>query len=195
MLQQTYITNKDLNALLIKGHQHAFEVVYKLYYEKLLHIAKSYLVYKEDAEGVVQNVFLKLWEQMDRIDEISNLNAYLFTLVKNNSLDAIKHKNVKLKFIEQKKAIIQMRYINDSTEALLLENELEKRILEAIEKLPQKCKEVFVESRFYGRKNREIAEMYAISKRTVDNHITNGIRLMRLHLKDFITIFILVFLK
>ena len=184
------MTKEAFNTLLNKGYKHAFEVIYKLYYDKLLHIATSYLGSKEDAEGVVQNVFIKLWGQIENIEEISNINAYLFTLTKNLCFDAIKHKKVKLKYVEDKRAIIQTQYINDSTASLLLENELQKRIVEAIDKLPEKCKKIFIESRVNGLKSKEIAEMYAISKKTVDNHLSNGIRLMRLHLKDFITVFL-----
>ncbi|QTD39155.1 RNA polymerase sigma-70 factor [Polaribacter batillariae] len=169
MLKKEDITKEDFNVLLDKGHRYAFEVIYKLYYNKLLHIAISYLRSKEEAEGVIQNVFLKLWVQMDNIKEIININAYLFTLTKNHCLDIIKHKKVKLKYVEDKKSIIQTQYIKDSTAALLLENELQKRIVEAIDKLPEKCKKIFIESRVNGRKSKEIAEIYSISKKTVDN--------------------------
>jgi RNA polymerase sigma-70 factor (ECF subfamily) len=75
LIKKTDITKEAFDALVKKGHKHTFEVIYKLYYDKLLHIAISYLGSKEDAEGVVQNVFLKLWGQIYKVEEISNINA------------------------------------------------------------------------------------------------------------------------
>ena len=69
----------------------------------------------------------------------------------------------------------------------LLQEDLEKRINLAIEALPEKCRKVFIQSRVEGLKHSEIAQVLNISKRTVDNHISNALCHMKIHLKEFLT--------
>lgn len=147
----------------------------------------------EDAEGIVQNVFLKIWEKRDHLNKVDRINNYLYTMTKNACLDLLKHKKIKNAFSKnyyEEKLAIQYQFIKDETASLLLENELEKVINSAIAALPEKCQKVFVKSRIEGMKHSEIAESLQISKRTVDNHISNGLQHMRLHLKEFLTFFL-----
>ena len=114
-------------------------------------------------------------------------------MTKNACFDQIKHKKVKNSFSEsyyQEKNDIQYQFMMDITASALLEEELDTRIQEAIKALPKKCRHVFVKSRVDGMNHSEIAEVLNISKRTVDNHISNALKLMRLHLKEFLTLFL-----
>lgn len=176
-----------------QGYEVAFETIFKLYYDKLFHIAKNYLDNKEDSEGIVQNIFLKLWSDMERLKVIDNINSYLFILTKNACLDFLKHQKIKNRFIESKKKYIQIQYITDDAASLLLENELNDRIMQGIGLLPEKCRKIFIQSRFGGLKNEEIAKIFSISKRTVDNHISKGIKHMRTYLKEYTALFFVFF--
>lgn len=114
-------------------------------------------------------------------------------MTKNSCLDLIKHKKVKNTFSKnylEEKLSIQQQFLNDQTASLIIENELEKKITEGINLLPEKCRKVFIKSRIEGLKHVEIAKSLEISKRTVDNHISNGLRHMRVHLKEFLTLFL-----
>lgn len=193
MYNKENISKEDLHTLLQNGSEFAFETIYKLYYDKLIHISKNYLNSKENAEEITQNVFLKLWQNIDGLAELDNVSGYLFTLTKNACLNFLKHEKIKHKHIESKKGTILTNFLHNPTASLILENELHDRIIQSIELLPEKCKNVFVQSRFEGLKSEEIAKMFAISKRTVDNHIAKGIRHMRLHLKEFTALFIIFF--
>ncbi len=180
-------------SLLEKGETVAFEALFKLYYDKLTHIAKGYLVCHEDAEGVVQNVFLKLWENRSRLKKITNMNSYLYTMTKNACLDQLKHEKVKINYLHNryhKKLAIQRQFLKDETASLLLKNELEQVIVKTLELLPEKCKKVFAKSRVEGLKHKEIAEELGISKKTVDNHISYALKHMRFHLRNFTTLFL-----
>ena len=180
-------------SLLKKGDKVAYETLFRLYYSKLIHIAKSYLVYQEDAEEVVQEVFLKLWEQKEKLETVKNINAYLYAMTKYSCLDKLKHEKVKRKYIEndlKAKANIQYGFIKDEAASLLIENELQQKIIQSIDLLPEKCKQVFIKSRMEGLKHQEIANELGISHRTVDAHISKAIRHMKLHLKDFLSIFL-----
>ena len=124
-----------------------------------------------------------------KLKSISNINSYLYLMVKNACLDYIKHEKIKRNYSKEfwdRKSAIRHQFMKDDTAQLLLQNELKKKILESIDKLPEKCRNVFVKSRVEGMKHREIAELLGISKRTVDAHISNALEQMRLSLKDYI---------
>ena len=188
---QPNINNELFLSLLEKGGKHAFETLFRLYYSKLVHIARGYLVYQEEAENIVQNVFLKIWENKECLGEVSNINSYLYTMTKNLCLDQLKHEKVKRNYLDNSyriKSEIQYKFIQDEAASLLLENELEEKIVQSMELLPEKCKNIFKKSRLEGLKHSEIAAELGVSHRTVDNHIANALRHMRLHLREFITI-------
>lgn len=171
----------------------AYETLFRLYYGKLVHLAKGYLGTFEDAEGIVQNVFIKVWEQKVDFDKIRSINNYLHTMTKNACLDQIKHAKVKNSFSEnyyKEKMAISYQFIKDEAASTILEEELETRIKLAIELLPVKCKKIFIKSRIQGMNHAEIAAALNISKRTVDNHIYNALKHMKSHLKEFLTLFL-----
>lgn len=182
-------TKKDLAVLLQEDPEFVFETVFKLYYPKLFQIAKIYLNNKEDAEEITQNIFLKLWNNIDQMGEVKNLNNYLFILTKNACLNFLKRRKIRFEYQNSRKETIQIQYLRSEAESLLLENELRTRIDEAISFLPEKCKIIFIQSRFNGLKSAEIAKIHGISKKTVDNHISKGIKHLRLHLKEFTLLF------
>ncbi|NMH89057.1 RNA polymerase sigma-70 factor [Flavivirga sp. Y03] len=191
------IESNSFISLLQKGDMTAHEALFRLYYDKLLHIAKGYLGIIEDAEGVVQNVFLKIWEKKKNLEKVNNLGSYLHTMTKNACLDLLKHQRVKTNFSNnyyEERIAIRNQFIKDEAASLVIETELEERITRAIDTLPEKCKRVFLKSRFEGLKHSEIADIMHISKRTVDNHISNALQHMKLHLKEYLTLFI-IFLK
>jgi RNA polymerase sigma-70 factor (ECF subfamily) len=162
-----------------------------------LHISKGYLESIEDAEEIVQDVFLNVWEKKSNFDKIGNINSYLYTMTKNACLDQIRHEKVKNSFSKnyyEEKMANRYRFIKDEAASSILESELEERILQGIELLPEKCKNVFIKSRVEGMKHSEIAKVLHISKRTVDNHISNALGHMKFHLKEFLALFIYFFL-
>ncbi len=188
---QPNINNELFLSLLEKGEKCAFETLFRLYYTKLVNISKGYLVYQQEAESIVQNVFLKLWENKASLREVSNINSYLYTLTKNLCLDQLKHEKIKKNYIDNSYRIrseIQYKFIQDEAASLLLENELESKIIQSIELLPEKCKNIFKKSRLEGLKRSEIASEMGISHKTVDNHMASALRHMRFHLREFISL-------
>lgn len=188
---QPNINNELFLSLLEKGEKCAFETLFRLYYTKLVNISKGYLVYQQEAESIVQNVFLKLWENKASLGEVSNINSYLYTMTKNLCLDQLKHEKIKKNYIDNSYRIrseIQYKFIQDEAASLLLENELESKIIQSIELLPEKCKNIFKKSRLEGLKRSEIAFEMGISHKTVDNHMASALRHMRFHLREFISL-------
>ncbi len=188
-----YTDPLSLIELLKKGDTVALETVFRLYYDKLLHLSKNYITREEDAEEIVQNVFLKLWEQRDKLKNVSSINNYIYIMTKNGCMDYLKHEKVKRKYIDQSlpnRLAISHQFLKDEAASLLMEKELEQKILESAELLPDKCREVFIKNRMEGLKRSEIAKELGISLKTVDNHISKAIKHMRFHLRDFLTLFL-----
>ncbi|GGW29068.1 RNA polymerase sigma-70 factor [Arenibacter certesii] len=187
---QPKVNNEFFLLLIEKEEKCAFETLFRLYYTKLVNIAKGYLVYHQDAESIVQNVFLKIWENRAVLKKVTNINSYLYTMTKNSCLDQLKHEKIKQNYLDNSyriKSEIKYQFLHDESASMLLENELESKIIQSIELLPEKCKNIFKKSRLEGLKHGEIADQMGISQRTVENHISVAIKHMKLHLKEFIT--------
>ncbi|MBQ4819394.1 RNA polymerase sigma-70 factor [Aquimarina sp. MMG016] len=183
------ITNHYFIKNIQEGNQEAFKVLFDLYYTKLLHVAYSYVPNKEDAEEIVQDVFLKAWKKRKNIT--TNINGYLFKITKNSCLDYLRSKKYKLSSannIEQLEAFINHKALKDEQTSLIIEKELAQRIQECIKLLPAKCQKVFIKSRIDGLKNKEISDELDISIKTVENHMSKALKYMRLHLREFLSI-------
>lgn len=157
-----------------------------------MHLAKNYLTLEEDAEEIVQNVFLKMWENKEQLNRVTNINGYMYSMIKNACLDHLKHVKVKLGYAQtqiQEKAAINYNFLKDDAASKLIEKELEQKILDSVDLLPGKCKEVFMKNRMDGLKRSEIAKELGISLKTVDNHISKALKHMKVHLKDFLMLF------
>ncbi|SEB74763.1 RNA polymerase sigma-70 factor, ECF subfamily [Tenacibaculum sp. MAR_2009_124] len=168
------------------------KTIFNLYYPRLLFFAKSYVKHHEDAEELVQDVFVKLFSKKEPIKVKKNLNGLLFTMTRNSCLDFLRRKKRTLYIddnILQKEYAINYKAIGDDDSMRMIEEELEDQIRIAIELLPEKCRNVFVKSRFEGAKNREISEDLNISIKTVENHITRALKHMKERLGDYLYFF------
>ena len=149
--------------------------IFKLYYRSLCLYAAHYLHDIDAAEDVVQECFSTLWENMtDKQKHIDDFKSYLYTMVRNRSLDYLKKESVLNKDISP----------SDLEDKLTDEEAEERSVIEAqmwtaIDSLPERCREIFLLNKRDGMKYKEIAEMFHISVRTVDNHICKALRLIR----------------
>lgn len=168
-----------------------FESVFKTHY-KALH-AYAYTILRDDlaAEEVVQNQFLKLWERRENLLIHTSLKAFLYRSVYHDSLNYIKHQKVKLKY-QQHRAYSMKNETGQSPSSRLQVRELEKRLHEALNRLPEGCRTVFQMSRFEELKYREIADQLNISIKTVENQMGKALKILRRELVDFLPILILL---
>ncbi|WP_281986269.1 RNA polymerase sigma-70 factor [Aquimarina aggregata] len=190
MKRESHIIDEFLIKKINEGNEEAFKIVFELYYSKLLYLAQSYISNREDAEEIIQDVFLKAWKKRKKIT--SNINGYLFKITKNSCLDYLrskKHKLSRTNNMVQLEAFLNHNALSDKDTSTILEKELELRIQASISLLPEKCQEVFVKSRIEGLKNKEISNELDISIKTVENHMSKAIRHMRFHLKEFLSLF------
>ena len=165
-----------------------FEKLYKLYYPKMLAFAKNYVPADEDAENIVQDVFLSLWEKKEEIEISFTLTTYLFTLVKNRCLNFLRHKLVEEEYNSQMKEELGFKlYALESFDySYQSEEELQKIIQCALDTLPERCREIFIKSRIEGLKYKEISDELGISINTVENQMVTALKKLRVALKDYL---------
>lgn len=165
-----------------------FEKMYKLYYPKMFGFAKNYVLANEDVENIVQDVFMILWEREEELELSCSLTTYLFTLVKNRCLNFLRHKLIEEEYNVQMKEELGFKlYALESLDySYQSEEELQAIIQRALDKLPERCREIFIKSRMEGMKYKEISEELGISVNTVENHIVTALKKLRVELKDYL---------
>lgn len=162
-----------------QGNQTAFTEIYNRYWKKLLAIAYNYTKDKSSAKEIVQEIFIGLWNRRNEVD-IKSLNGYLATAVK---------------FSVFKQAYRQKRHdeiaaLDYKKQTVILDEEkidarfLQEYINGIVERLPEKCRLVFTYSRKEGLTIPEISDKMGIASKTVEAHLTKGLRTLRLNLKD-----------
>jgi RNA polymerase sigma-70 factor (ECF subfamily) len=168
-----------------------FEKVYTAQYSKLKRFSKEYVLVEEDAEDIVHNVFLDLWEKKEIIKLPINLNAFLYAVTKNKCLNHLKHKKViwdtTSKMEEEQRIALQMKFesLKVLDEGIFAEGDIELIIEKAVASLPEKCREIFIKSRLEGKKHKVIADELRISTHTVEAQMNIAYKKMRIALKDY----------
>lgn len=173
-----------------EGDITAFEMFFKTYYQPLCNYAYTFIQDRDEAEEIVQSAFLSVWEKRDTLDIKTSLKSYLYTMVRNTSLNVIKHEKIKQKYVGEAMAIEDRSH--EGVAQAVLSSELEDRIQMAMEVLPEQCRLVFKLSRFEELKYAEIAEQLEISIKTVENHMGKALKIMREQLKDYLPLLIVL---
>jgi RNA polymerase sigma-70 factor, ECF subfamily len=154
-----------------------FELMYKAHYSLLRNTSENIVNDTDASHDIVQEVFLKLWHKKEDPAFILNQRAYLLRSVINASITHLTKNKRTVHLLDSK-----LEATENSDSAL----ELEQNIKIALDKLPAKCKAIFVLSRFEGIKNKEIAELMGISLKTVENQMGIALKKMRADLKPFL---------
>jgi len=176
-----YSADSKLVEKLRKGDIDAFDDVFKKYGDRLFGFAISYLKSKEETEELVQNVFLKIWENKKSLKKESSLKSYLYTIAYQEMCQLFRKKSIHEKFLTDRGATI------DST--INLEEQLEykatlEQVEKLIEKLPEKQRIIFEKSRKEGKSSKEIAKEMNLAPGTVDNQISAALKFLRKHISE-----------
>jgi RNA polymerase sigma-70 factor (ECF subfamily) len=135
--------------------------------------AVTYVTRQEIAEDIVQELFIRIWENRNSIKITRSLKAYLFTSTRNSSINYLRSKYAKVPFDELTN--IKENQIRTTSEDRISENELKRLIHSAVENLPEKCRIIFNLSRNSDLSHQEIADQLNISKKTVYVQIRNAV--------------------
>ncbi|HLA54121.1 MAG TPA: RNA polymerase sigma-70 factor [Flavitalea sp.] len=153
----------------------AYKEVFLRYYTPLVDFALSYIPYRSLAEEVVSDVFIKIWEKRNTITHIQNLRVYLYISTKNTALNYLdRQKRTEFLSLDELKQEERSPFLNP--EQIMISGEMMKRIQQAIQSLPPRCKLVFKLVREDGLPYREVAEILDISVKTIDNQLAIALR-------------------
>ncbi len=165
-------TNKEHNLIknLIKGDAHSFDEIYELYNKRVYAFSFRNLKNKEDAEGVVQEVFLNLWKDRIKLKELKSLDAWIFTISFNVIRRHFRKLTRERKHLEKFK---ETTLTNDSSTITEVEyHDLLEKAEKIVEKLPPRQKTIYMLSKKEGLSNTEISKKLNITKKTVENYLT-----------------------
>jgi RNA polymerase sigma-70 factor, ECF subfamily len=184
------ILEKDLIVRLKNGDQTAFELLFHFYYPGLVMYASQFTANLTDAEEIVQDFFVRFWEKHRQLVPCDSLKNYFFSAVKNGSLDFLKHQEIEKKYINEMIGLSKHHLAYDTD--LFVSSELQEKLKQGIDLLPEKCRKIFMMSRLRGLKNEEIATELNISKRTVETQISKALKVLRVELKDYVGLLFLL---
>jgi RNA polymerase sigma-70 factor (ECF subfamily) len=182
-------SNIFLLSELQKGQENAFDFIFRKYYKVLCVQANTYVNDLDKAQSLVQECFMKLWENRYDIKKIDNLSGYLSVMVRNKCIDYMR----RVKLTERLNEKIEIKLQNSDTEDFLLTHEFEERLLKALSLLPERSRLAFEYSRFEKLTYKKIAEKMGISGKAVEALLSRALKILRKELKDYVTlIFIFV---
>jgi RNA polymerase sigma-70 factor, ECF subfamily len=171
------IRDNEIIGRIRQGDLKQFETLFRSSYTSLVKYARTLIKDNDTAEEIVQDLFFRLWENKEKIEIESSLNGYLFRSVHNRCLHYIEHQKV----VERHEQ--EMSFETSSTEEspveILQYKELQAKIARTIEKLPERCGQIFCMSRFEGLKYSEIAEKLSVSVKTVEANMGKALKEFR----------------
>jgi len=160
------------------------------FHHLVLHAFKYTNDYSQ-SEEIVQDVFVKVWQNFEQIGHVSDFKAYLYKAVHNSSLNYLRHLKIRQKYIAE------VVHINDNAEHPVEESimgtEDNNRIHKAVNNLPEHWKEAIILSKYENLKYHEIAKKMNISQKTVEKYISKALQILRGELKDLLLTLVLFF--
>lgn len=174
--------NNYLLSAIQRGDQKAFDALFRKYYPTLCAYGHRF-VDLEDAEEIVQDSLLWIWENRENLIIEISLSSYLYKMIYRKALNKLAHidaaQRADTQFYEEMKEMLQ------DTDIYQIE-ELTQQIKDAIANLPESYREAFVMHRFQDMSYKEIAEILEVSPKTVDYRIQQALKQLRLDLKDYL---------
>jgi RNA polymerase sigma-70 factor, ECF subfamily len=159
-----------------------FESLFRSSYSSLVRYAKTLIKDHDTSEEIVQDLFFRLWKDRERLNIESSLNGYLYRSVHNRCLHYIKHNIVVERHAEE------MSYrepeLQENPAEILQYKELQAKIARILERLPERCRQIFYMSRFEGLKYSEIAEKLSVSVKTVESNMGKALKEFRKELTE-----------
>lgn len=180
-------TESDIIKAIKKGDAFQFELLFKSYYPLLCAYAHRFIDREEDAEEIVQELFFQLWKKRKFLNIHTSLKAYLYRSTYTGCMDKIRKLKVRKAYYEKQVKAHAEGFEDKAMEA----DEVNKIIIESLNKLPENVRKVFKMSRFEGLKYREIADQLSISVKTVEANMAKALKFLRNNLQDYVSTILL----
>lgn len=169
--------------LIKQSNKKAFKIIFDYFQNEIF----DYLVFKlnniEIAEDLLQEVFIKLWENRTNIEDKLSLKSYLYKIAKNLALNHFRHQKI---VNDYTKSLAFYTKVNlNNPQQILEDKEFQNHLLNAINKLPAKARVIFLLSKVDGLTYKEIAERLTISKKTVETQIVRSLKSIRKYMRNY----------
>lgn len=184
----------DINRAISDGEEWAYRAIYDRHYEVLCRVAYDYVKDQYLAESIVGDTIFHIWERREQLNIQGPIRRYLIRAVRNKCLDLLASQYVRRTvsegdMVSEEESHNLLDGVDDiSPLGILLEKELEDKVMEAVESLPSECRAVFEKSRFEGKSYQEIADSLGISINTVKYHMKGAIARIYAHLERYLII-------
>ena len=188
MQESKSYNDKALILQVFEGDEHAFRELFDKYRNKIFSIAWKITGFETSAEDVVQEVFIKLWINKEKLPEIENLDAYINTITRNHIFNNLRKIAYEQSFL-QELFLKQPQNIKNAPDQVLF-NELQNLVNKAVQQLPPQQKKVYQLSRIEGLKHEQIAGNLNISQSTVKGHMVEALRSIKAFLNAHADLFL-----
>ncbi len=178
------LLEKVILAALKQGDKNAFSYLFTAYYRDLVLFADRLLHNSDSSEEIVQDLFVRIWEDRESLDIRFSFKSYLLKSVRNRCIDSIRHHKVREDYYGTSRYRIDN--LDFSTDNYILDSELEIALTSALKKLPAELSESFRMHRQEGLKYAEIAEKLNVSVRTIEVRMGKALNLLREELREFL---------
>ena len=175
---------------LVGGNEKAFELLFKSYFRKLCIYANHYLHNMEEAENIVKDSFVSIWEKREKLSIRISLAGYLYTTVRNHAVNHLQRERKKNAFLNYAFEDFEKEYeflmINDYPVANLILQDIDEKIRKVVDTLPPQCREIFILSRFEMLSHEEISLQTGITVATIKAQIVRALAKLRVELADYL---------
>ena len=167
---------------ILEDSQYAFNQLFEKYYDYAFDVTTLYCTY-QDAEEVISDVFARIWNNRQQLQDVSNFKSYLFISLKNQCLNYLRKKKIDTVSINDTFNHLKQKEMNP--QSLLEMDELNDKVEQVITELPPKCKEAFKLVREEGLKYKEAAKKLSITENTLDVHLKKATRRIMEVIKNY----------
>lgn len=171
-----------------QGNEQAFRHIFDMFNNRLCFFADGILHDPSEAEDIVQDAFVKLWDRRWHFRDYQAIKAFLYLSIKNACRNYLKHAKVIEKYLAAQPAEVD----EDSMMRKIIEAEVLEEVYQALQMLPEGCRKVVNLSYFQGLSNQEVADQLHISVNTVKTQKLRALRTLRVALKEFTPILALL---
>ena len=177
-------SEKKLLANISKGDSYSFRIFYDKYFKQVLQFSHCFIKSNEVCEEIVSDVFISIWLNKEKLSEIENIEAYLFIITRNKSLNYLEKETPLIE--PDRMGIPEPEIEYSNPEKQLIFKEFENAVQHSIYQLPERCRIIFQLSRDHKLKHQQIAKILSISENTVHAQITIAINKLHTLLKKYI---------